>query len=125
MKAQKAIPRKKDFCGRLVSRFHDLSYISGVAKRIFPLPLLFLVAYYFIQINYQFDTHLFCPELELSTLTPEIAQLTSTERCHRRFKDTFEKWRKDYVWFTKLLTFLLGFYVSNITRRWWAKVGSD
>ena len=46
---------------------------------------------------------------------------TSNGLCND-FDDSFEEWREKEHAFTRILTFLLGFYVSYTMRNWWVQV---
>ena len=95
--------------------------IPGMARRIFALPFVFLVFYYIIQCLYQFDIHVICSvdHYKLnSTLTSSIKE------CRKNNKDRFDLWAKERTSYLSLLTFLLGFYVSNIVSRWSQQVSA-
>jgi len=79
--------------------------------------LLFLVLYYIIQIAYQFD--LFCPNGKRI----ETHLANQSDACTIRTQAYINHWDLYEKDFTKLITFLLGFYVSTIAKRWWDQVG--
>ena len=91
----------------------------GMAQRIFLLPTLFLFFWYIIQILYQIDYHSVCKlnHVQLNST------LTSTLACRENNKARFDLWGKERRSLLSLLTFLLGFYVSNIVSRWSQQVG--
>ena len=94
--------------------------------------LIFLVLYYTIQILYQLD--LFCvmddhdddgsDEIDSGEddLLRETSNSTSREICRNRAKLYFTHWDDHEQTMTRLITFLLGFYVSMIGKRWWEQV---
>eukprot|EP00091_Calanus_sinicus_P007253 TRINITY_DN18216_c0_g1_i1.p1 TRINITY_DN18216_c0_g1~~TRINITY_DN18216_c0_g1_i1.p1 ORF type:complete len:115 (-),score=1.90 TRINITY_DN18216_c0_g1_i1:60-404(-) len=48
--------------------------------------------------------------------------ITPLERCKVRAKAYFKHWDRNAATLTKIITFLLGFYVTTIARRWWDQV---
>ena len=72
--------------------------------------LIFIVTYYIIQTGYQFD--FYC------SFVPEEHRPICDEWLSNKFThlENFE------VLLTRLVTFLMGFYVSMIARRWWDQV---
>ena len=100
-----------------MQRTKELFSCSLVTRRILGIPLIFLVFYYIGQINYQYDDPMgiMCPSARFLPLTPK-------ESCRKFAKTVLEDNNANYATITKLITFLLGFYVSNIINRWWNKV---
>ena len=125
-----------------MARVKELFTFSLVTRRILGIPLGFLVVYYIGQINYQFDDpmHIMCPSAKFLPPTPTAAtaapsttgaasrgveseaQKNASESCRKFAKRILEDNNANYATITKLITFLLGFYVSNIINRWWNKV---
>ena len=112
-----------------MERLKELFKCSIVARRILGIPLLFLVFYYIVQVNYQLDDwmHVMCPRALARPLAAagngtETGKKTAEETCRDWMKMTFDENNKNYATITKLITFLLGFYVSRIINQWWNKV---
>ena len=113
-----------------MERLKELFKCSIVARRIFGIPLLFLVFYYIVQVNYQLDDcmlHVMCPRALARPLAAAgngtgTGKKTAEETCRDWMKMTFDENNKNYATITKLITFLLGFYVSRIINQWWNKV---
>ena len=57
-----------------------------------------------------------------STGVESAATKKTAESCRKFAKTVLEDNNANYATITKLITFLLGFYVSNIINRWWNKV---
>ena len=55
-------------------------------------------------------------------LLRETSNSTSLEICRNRVKLYFTHWDDHEKTMTRLITFLLGFYVSMIGKRWWEQV---
>jgi len=64
-----------------------------------------------------------CPGGNASSATPAPVD-GGNPKCREWMKKTFDENSLNYSTITKLITFLLGFYVSNIINRWWHKVRS-
>ena len=92
----------------------------GMAQRIFLLPTIFLICWYFIQLLYQLDYHAVC---KLNHVQLNSTLKSSTLACRKNNMRRFELWGKERKSLLSLLTFLLGFYVSNIVSRWSQQVG--
>ena len=145
IQSRKRKKRSPDWCRNQMERVKELFTFSIATRRLLGIPLVFLVFYYILQINYQFDDamHILCPsskfvQLVRPTEAPAVpmAPLTrggnssSTESpakrnassCRKFAKMSLENLNANYGTITKLITFLLGFYVSNIINRWWNKV---
>ena len=80
--------------------------------------------YYFVQIAFQLNA--FCGIDGLTTYDVEYGGIntTSTETCRDTLKTYFTHWEDQTQSMTRLITFLLGFYVTMITKRWWDQVNS-
>merc|ERR1712037_803207 len=60
-----------------------------------------------------------------NTGVESVATKNARKKSCRKFaKTVLEDNNANYATITKLITFLLGFYVSNIINRWWNKVRS-
>ena len=81
--------------------------------------------YYFVQIAFQLNT--FCGIDGLTTYDVEYSGIntTSSETCRNTLKTYFTHWEDQTQSMTRLITFLLGFYVTMITKRWWDQVNSE
>ena len=101
----------------LVKWIKEYYNIPGMARRIFALPLTFLLFYYIIQFLYQRDIHVVC-SLPQQNSTLEASILA----CRENNKARFKLWGKERDAYLSLLTFLLGFYVANIVSRWTQQV---
>jgi len=90
--------------------------------------LIFLVLYYIGQILYQSDA-LCIKSLKVfknKTITPansnHIPSDKETDQCQIIAKDYFDRWAIQEKTMSRLITFLIGFYVSSNVRRWWEQV---
>jgi hypothetical protein len=95
--------------------------------------LIFLLLYYIIQICYQLD--MFCglddddddddhkvDDGEDDVLKENSNESNSRSVCRNRVKLYFSFWDEHERTMTRIITFLLGFYVSMIGKRWWDQV---
>ena len=96
-----------------------------ITRRLLGVPALFLFFYYVVQVNYQLDDTIgfMCPGGNASSATPAPVD-GGNPKCREWMKKTFDENSLNYSTITKLITFLLGFYVTNIINRWWHKVRS-
>ena len=133
IQSRKRKKRSPDWCRNQMERVKELFTFSIATRRLLGIPLVFLVFYYILQINYQFDDamHILCPSSKFVQLVrPTEGNSSSTESpakrnassCRKFAKMSLENLNANYGTITKLITFLLGFYVSNIINRWWNKV---
>ena len=72
--------------------------------------LIFILIYYIIQTGYQFD--IYC------SFVPEEYE----QSCDAWITSKVNHWEDFQVLLTRIVTFLMGFYVSMIARRWWDQV---
>jgi hypothetical protein len=124
-KRRKEAKKHKKAFGQTIQRLKDLFTASGVEYRILKFPIIFLVFFYILQIDYQYDStfSLLCPDQWITPANQTPADVQALAKsCHIGIKDKFTRWQAKTKLITSLLTFLLGFYVSDITRRWWVKV---
>jgi len=135
IQSRKRKKRKADWWKNQWDRVKELFTFSLVARRLLGIPLIFLFFYYLVQINYQFDYHyLMCPAKSVTarvanrqssgSSTGSGSNMTHTKTCREWAKAVLKDTAANYGTITKLITFLLGFYVSNIINRWWNKVRS-
>ena len=108
--------------------------IPGLERRILVMPLVGLVFYYVIQVCYQKDWMIMCPVSIFKSLDvsnnknvsnddrAEI-ELRIAKDCRRTTQERFKRWNDHFIFLTRLLTFLLGFYISSIVSRWNTQVG--
>jgi len=83
--------------------------------------LTFVVLYYIIQVAYQFD--LLCRTSERKVRESSTQMNSSApDTCTKRVMSYFAKWDENEKIMTRIITFLLGFYVSAIAKRWWDQV---
>lgn len=129
-------------CSNHLSLSRNLIF-SFINKRVVLVPIVFLIGYYILQIAYQLDFGLLgmlCPnelwnEDECSpkdgsmslfgsnnTLQPNPEMLTKC--CRKWVKVKYAEWEKRMAALTNLLTFLFGFYMSQIMSTWWSTVSS-
>ena len=47
---------------------------------------------------------------------------STPDTCTKRVMSYFAKWDENEKIMTRIITFLLGFYVSAIAKRWWDQV---
>ena len=86
-----------------------------VEWRVFVFPMMFLVCYYIIQLLYQFDVKVWC---SVKHAPLNLTEKFKIEACRKATKLSFEDWGKEGGSYVSLITFLLGFYVSNVVSRW-------
>ena len=138
--------RKRDTplgaCARFVRRSLDHLQIRASVKHFGASTIIFLLAYYLVQLAYQFDVPLFCA----TSLRPDHVQRIYTklvhqvhfaestgnstdtvaekedEVCRHSTKKLFQHIHRELKPLLPLITFLISFYISNIVRRWWGKV---
>ena len=86
-----------------------------ITRRLLGVPALFLFFYYLVQVNYQLDDTIgfMCPGGNASSATPAPVD-GGNPKCREWMKKTFDENSLNYSTITKLITFLLGFYVTNI-----------
>ena len=100
--------------GKLKEQLKELFSFTAVTRSLLGIPLLFLLAYYLLQINYQLDMDIMC--------LGSKSKLNASESCRSWTKKMFKENSSSYDMVTKLITFILGFYVTNIINRWWTKL---
>ena len=87
----------------------------NIIGQTWPFLVLYVFFHNLVQVGYQSDW--FCSEENGLTLN-----MTAHERCIKRVQRYFAHWDSNEATMTQILTFLLGFYVSTIARRWWEQV---
>ena len=92
---------------------------------------VFIVLFYTIQCLFQFDvvcTVFYDNDVDdddyddyddIKANDPSEPQL---KKCRERLVNYFNSWDEHEQTMTRIITFLLGFYVSMIGRRWWDQV---
>ena len=113
IQSRKRKKKQTNVCLKQMHRVKELFKFSLVTRRLLGIPLLFLFFYYIVQILYQLDIYPLCG-----------GKNTSAESCRSWTKKVLTDNASHYPVITKLITFLLGFYVSNIINRWWNKIRS-
>jgi hypothetical protein len=91
------------------------SFRTNILGQTWYYLLAYVILHNLVQVAYQKDW--FCSNEERfnETITPH-------ERCIVRAKAYFEHWDANAKTLTSIITFLLGFYVTTIARRWWEQV---
>eukprot|EP00092_Neocalanus_flemingeri_P011927 GFUD01012859.1.p1 GENE.GFUD01012859.1~~GFUD01012859.1.p1 ORF type:complete len:435 (-),score=93.53 GFUD01012859.1:908-2068(-) len=126
---QHLVQKKMEKCSPSpISQLFSLEYLkTGIIGQTWYYLLIFCFLYYIVQIGYQLD--LLCTTLEKNQTTSSKPPTTTTatlehehDVCVKRTKDYFKNWAAHFSTMTRLLTFLLGFYVSTICKRWWDQV---
>ena len=115
--------KKSNGCGRFWSRVKDHFRFGTTVRRIFIFPIFFLIGYYTIQVLYQLDMPQLCPNFA-KQMGESKSSKEAAKACRKQTESSFKRWNENSSLFLKLFTFLIGFYVSNIVSRWWAKVRS-
>jgi len=118
--------------------------MSSTSRRIMIYPIIFLLGYYFIQINYQFETRLMCLALNLTDEGPTATTgssgsggssdqtagqtggappLNMTDApCYKDAQAKFGMWRARSKLIIRIITFLLGFYAKTIWKQYQSKI---
>jgi hypothetical protein len=99
------------------------SAIIGVTWK--PL-LFFLLFYYLFQILYQYEMFSTCKREGLNGTEPTEPTEPEAEaaKCNRAWHDWVAGMKENESTATKYLTFILGFYVGQMIKRWWDQVKS-
>ena len=129
LQKQRRKDKKSNGCGRFWSRVKDHFRFGSTVRRIFIFPIFFLIGYYTIQVLYQLDMPQLCPNhihlnFNVKKAGGEKSAKEAAKACRKQTESSFKRWNENSSLFLKLFTFLIGFYVSNIVSRWWAKVRS-
>ena len=126
LQKQRRKDKKSNGCGRFWSRLKDHFRFGITVRKIFIFPIFFLIGYYTIQVLYQLDMPQLCPNFAEHMGGVKSTKKTQKiiEACRKQTEASFKQWNENSSLFLKLFTFLIGFYVSNIVSRWWAKVRS-
>ena len=132
---RKKKPKMKTSCKRFFRSIKDMLWIPGLERRCLLMPLSFLVVYYVGQVLYQTDKLCFGSGFGFAQITnrtiEQVANHTYNERnhtdtfavhCRHKNAERFKKWSEHLGKLTGILTFLLGFYVANMVRRWQTQV---
>lgn len=132
LKKRKKRHEDMTFSERLGHSIHTLTQTSSVVRQNIFIPLFFLVVYYIIQGGFQLD--IFCPypsddgdhgensSEEVFDEGPKESEMDEVIQCQTRLKTRIEEWKGRDNTVVRVVTFLLGFYVSNIVSTWWAMV---
>ena len=89
---------------------------------------VFIVLFYTVQCLFQFDvvcTVLYdndVDEDDFDDIETDYSSETQLKQCRSRLVNYFNSWDEHEQTMTRIITFLLGFYVSMIGRRWWDQV---
>ena len=82
--------------------------------------LVYTLFYYLIQCLFQFD--IVCAATVDVEYLNEHSRATQIEICRSRLRTYFTLGDQHEQTMTRIITFLLGFYVSMIGKRWWEQV---
>ena len=85
------------------------------------LVLAFLFLYFFFQIPYQLGGMSTCSRSSNSTGVETAAEAAT---CNRVWHDWISGMKENESTATRYLTFILGFYVEQMIKRWWDQVKS-
>jgi len=105
----------------LLSAFHKKTFKSTILGVTWKPVLFFLVFYYLFQILYQCGVFSTCPRdgEHVHVETEEEAAV-----CNRVWHDWVAEMKESESTATRYLTFILGFYVGQMIKRWWDQVRS-
>jgi len=87
--------------------------------------LFFLVFYYLFQILYQYEIFSTCKDIRNDVNGTEPTEPEAEAAvCNRAWHDWVAGMKESEATATKYLTFILGFYVGQMIKRWWDQVKS-
>jgi len=98
---------------------------KGFRRNILGQTMYFLLAYVFLHtlVQLAYQKNWFCSNEERPNEKNEKNEtITPHKRCIARATAYFVHWDENARTLTSLITFLLGFYVTTIARRWWEQV---
>ena len=98
----------------------SLKYFSqSLFGKTWPILLSYLIVYYIIQVLYQVKV--------LTTICTNFGfdgHDNHTLECDRIITGWFRHWKESDRMMLSCITFLLGFYVNHIVKRWWDQISS-
>merc|ERR1712130_64821 len=117
--------------------------LSSTSRRVLIFPFVFLIVYYIIQVLYQLESPLLCRFAQIDVVpkntTEEIDVPNNATRlrastadcykpqpyeCYKDIKVKFEEWNQKSKLIIRIITFLLGFYVSTIFKQYVRKINT-
>ena len=102
-----------------VSIFNLKYFSSSIFGKTWHIILAYLVAYYTVQVPYQLGyLSTFCA----NNMFPRDVNHNNTQQCDQMIVDWFTHWREYDRFMLSTITFLLGFFVNTIVKRWWEQV---
>ena len=102
----------------LISAFHRKTFKSTILGVTWKPVLFFLVLYWFFQILYQTEVFSTCKREEHT----EIETEQEAAVCNLVWHDWVAGMKENESTATRYLTFILGFYVGQMIKRWWEQV---
>merc|ERR1712223_2338153 len=101
--------------------------MSSTSRRIMIYPIIFLLGYYFIQINYQLETPLMCRVLNRTdegptATTGSSGSIMTDAPCYEDAQAKSGMWRARSKLIIRIITFLLGFYAKTIWKQYQSKI---
>jgi len=86
--------------------------------------LVFLIFYFIFQTMYQYEVFSTCRDLSDPDTSETIEPEADAAKCNRMWHDFVASMVEQESSAIKYLTFILGFYVSQMIKRWWDQVKS-
>jgi hypothetical protein len=117
-------------CGRVLPIAWMTFGLSSTSRRVLIWPLVFLIGYYIIQGSYQFENALLCKFSQIDVPQDDVAKNASSslrysaarKDCYKDIKVKFGEWGDKSKLIIRIITFLLGFYVSTIFKQYRSKI---
>jgi len=113
-------------CGRVLPIAWMSFGLSSTSRRVLIWPLAFLVLYYIIQASYQYENQLLCMFAHIDVANNASARGFSNAKidCYKDIKVKFTEWSQKSKLIIRIITFLLGFYVSTIFKQYRSKINT-
>jgi len=113
-------------CGRVLPIAWMSFGLSSTSRRVLIWPLSFLILYYVIQASYQYENQLLCMFAHIDVANNASARGFSNAKidCYKDIKVKFTEWSQKSKLIIRIITFLLGFYVSTIFKQYRSKINT-